>query len=145
MTYRKITIEAHDSAGKFTEVYNEGEHGSFPIGHPDPARWARELLARFNGSLRPGERKRFMDSVKVEDMGKVDPRISHDWTKTNLVTIMRGNQSYDTARCRVCGITAKRFGVGGYTRDREYRAKMYETCNGAQKALAKKKASTEQP
>lgn len=134
---RKITIHCHDKAGNWTEEYVEGEHGSFPQGHATPKQWARDMIAHFNATLRPGDAERVLDYVDVETFDGVQ-KIPHDWEKTNLVTISDRNGIYDTAKCRACGITSKRFGVGEHTRDKAFAGAEYETCNGAKAALAAK-------
>lgn len=85
------------------------------------------MIDNFNKTLRQGERTRELVGVEVLDeptgLGK------HEWSKTNLVTVVRGSQMYDKMRCDNCGITGKRFGLGGVTRDSKYKAKKYEKCN----------------
>jgi hypothetical protein len=39
-------------------------------------------------------------------------KTTHKLTKENLVTITRGNRSYDVMKCQVCGAKGKRFGLG---------------------------------
>jgi hypothetical protein len=38
------------------------------------------------------------------------PITSHAFEKVNIVTIVRGGKAYDVYRCRVCGLTGKRYG-----------------------------------
>lgn len=62
----------------------------------------------------------------------------HKWEKENLVTIVKGEYIYDIMKCSVCGITGKRYGLSSdVQRDSKYRAKIYDTCDGAIKKLNK--------
>ena len=78
----------------------------------DPEAWCRETIEKFNSTLRLGELER--EFVRVEIKPNNVP-LRHVWHKTNLVTIMERNDNYDTYRCELCGITAKRHGIGGDT------------------------------
>jgi hypothetical protein len=92
----------------------------------DPQAWAEETLSRFNATLRKGERPRVLLRVEVKPNNKL---LRHEWHKTNLVTIIKGRDVYDTYQCERCGMTAKRFGVGDITPDskRDWR----KSCKGA--------------
>lgn len=136
---RKVIAHVKDSSSEFDETYVEGERGSFPVGHPDPEEWIKGCVTRWNATLRPGERERVFVSATITEIIDAQAKIEHRWGKTNLVTIDNGRQRlHDTARCSVCGITGKRFGLGDVTRDPRYKAAGYETCNGAIKLLAKR-------
>lgn len=87
-------------------------------------KWAKETLRRFNATLRPGEKERELLDVVIIDAQEQE----HNWHKTNLVTIMDRNGSYDAYRCQRCGITAKRFGLGEIIRDQKYKAEKYRRC-----------------
>lgn len=94
--------------------------------------WALKTIQNFNATLRPGEKARELVSVKVlADVNSIQKK-EHEWEKTNLYTIIRGSQNYDTMKCSNCHITAKRFGLGDsmIKRDSKYRAKKYEHCQG---------------
>jgi hypothetical protein len=41
---------------------------------------------------------------------------SHEFEKTNPVTIVRGRRAYDEYRCRVCGLEGKRYGFSNIIR-----------------------------
>jgi hypothetical protein len=58
----------------------------------------------------------------------LDRRREHEWEKTNLVTISKRGEMYDTAKCKNCPVTAKRHGIGGPVRDRKYSAEKWERC-----------------
>lgn len=53
----------------------------------------------------------------------------HTWHKTNLVTVTDRLGYYDTMRCRICGVTGKRFGLTNIKIDSQFRAKKYRTCH----------------
>ncbi len=76
----------------------------------DPEKWCKETLEHFNSTLRKGALPR--EFVRVEIKPNDEP-LRHVWYKTNLVTIIKGHDNYDTYRCGLCGITAKRHGIGG--------------------------------
>ena len=114
----KFTITVTDSREKpWIESYDKNV--------PDPRKWAEETIAKFNASLRPGERPRTL--VKVVITGSSDAK--HSWEKTNLVTILRGTRMYDTYKCAVCGITGKRYTLGSpVERDAKFAAKKFAVC-----------------
>lgn len=93
----------------------------------DEARaWGERTIRWFNDTLRPGERARKFLKVTFEDN---DIRAQHSWRKTNLMTILDPRLGlYDTLRCEVCGITAKRYGLTSVKIDSKYRAKGYKVC-----------------
>lgn len=136
---RQLAMDIHDEKGfKGTEVYKEGERGSFPLGHPNPAQWGKDIVANWNATLRPHESARTIDALRVTDILDKDAHVEHDWHKTNLVTVMRGNLAFDTVRCNRCGITGKRYGLNGVTPDAAFKAQVFRTCNGAQAQLARR-------
>jgi len=91
----------------------------------DPRAWCLETLETFNATLRHGEQPR--EFVRVEIKAN-DVPLRHQWHKTNLVTIMKGRDNYDTYRCELCGITAKRYGVGDIVPDKK--KDFYKSCVG---------------
>ena len=95
---------------------------------PDAESEARRIIANFNGSLREKERPRTLLSVTV--VGDNAPT-AHDWQKVNIITVITGSGgSHDVMRCRRCGVTGKRYGLGtnGVKLDRKYRAKYWNNC-----------------
>lgn len=83
-----------------------------------------DLIAKFNATLRPKEKPRHL--VQILSVEKSPPKpIGHIWDKASLVTERGG---YDRMRCRACGATGKRYGLGqgGVTIDK--RAK--KSCPG---------------
>lgn len=130
-TLRKVIITCNhrgQSANRtvpWDEEYTEAaEVNGFPYGHANPEQWGRALVKKFNDTLQPGERPRDVLGVRVveltaDEAAKVP--IAHDWEKTNAVTIYKRGQLYDTAKCRRCGVTAKRFGVGRHVVDPKWK------------------------
>ena len=93
----------------------------------DPKKYMDEMLEGFNDGCRPGELHRRLISVVVLSESGLG---THDWEKTNLVTIRGRTGTYDTARCRKCGVTGRRYGLGNAPlRDRKYLANKYKDCN----------------
>lgn len=83
------------------------------------------MLNRFNSSLRKGENARTL--VSVEDIGEGIQE--HKWEKTNGATLHGNKGYYDKYKCKICGITGKRYGIGGaIQRDNKYKVKCYENC-----------------
>jgi hypothetical protein len=71
--------------------------------------------------------------IKKEE--KVSIPKQHEWGKQNLVTIIAkgGVGTHDAYKCRACGATSKRFGIGGsFVRDKKF-AKL-EECPGEKKS-----------
>jgi len=98
---------------------------TFEVNCDDPKQYVRDLLEDFNATLRPGERPRTYGGI----LKIIDNRREHEWEKTNLVTIAKKGQMYDTAKCKNCPATSKRFGISGtHVRDKKYRAKKWERC-----------------
>jgi len=89
---------------------------------------AEAMIASFNRTLRPSEKPRkLLLLVEAEPAPAKLP--AHQWEKTNLFTKRHGSRYYDTYRCRKCGVTGKRYGLGGsVTLDSKYRAKKYQHC-----------------
>lgn len=104
----------------------------------DHEAWGRWLIDRFNSTLRPGERPRELMSAK--SAGKATGT-QHNWEKTNLMTRMGFGSTFDEMKCRVCGVTGRRYGVGegGVQLDSEYRAKAYQFCDTAAALIEKRR------
>jgi hypothetical protein len=128
---------------EWSERYPEGNTRWFHKDTHDVSLAAQALLDFFNGGEPGGRPKRELVRAYVEDSDAPANR-PHDWTKTNLVTVMGRGGAHDTCRCTVCGITGKRHGVGLPVRDPAFRAKVYGTCDGAVQQLAKLKLKREE-
>lgn len=89
--------------------------------------WAERTIENFNATLHHGESPRELVGVQV--LNETDKPNKHKWVKTNLMTIVRGSNFYDTMKCEICNITGKRHGLGSeIKRDSKYKAKKYEKC-----------------
>lgn len=115
------------SGAPWTEPYNRPE-----IGSEEAAKsWAERTIKNFNDTLRPGEKARKFLGVFFDQEDNKEKAV-HLWSKTNLVTIIRGHRSHDTLKCLNCGVTAKRFGLDSIKIDSQFRAKKYQSCPGKQ-------------
>lgn len=117
----QIEVKKEGSDSTWTEDYT--------IDHKDPTEWATDTIYQFNRTRKPGEKPRELVAVTILNPDGT-PKRDHDWEKSNLFTVIRGNQNYDTVKCTICGITGKRFGMSSTIKiDSKYRAKKYESCN----------------
>ncbi len=113
------------------EDYNRSEITTEEHAH----QYGEQIIKYFNDTLRPGEEARKLLNVTFEDNGL---KAYHDWSKTNLYTIIDPRLGvYDTLRCVVCRITAKRYGLTTIKIDSKYRAKGYKVCPPEVKTRAK--------
>lgn len=102
----------------------------------DPHEWGKEIIKSFNSRLRIGELPREFLEAEVLDEESIK---DHDWSKINLVTIIRGKSVYDEMKCQRCGITGKRHGLSPSVQiDSKYRANVYSRCDTAKAHLDKK-------
>ncbi|OOM73966.1 hypothetical protein CLPUN_42040 [Clostridium puniceum] len=87
------------------------------------------MVNSFNSTLKQGESARELVDAEIIDSDSI-PKLKHKWEKTNLVTLRNRNGSYDAMKCSCCGITGKRYGIGGRVlKDSKYKAKKYDYCN----------------
>lgn len=120
----KFVIKVQHSDGG--EIWDEDYDQLSVKNLKDAQKWSQALIQKFNDTLRPGEKPRKMVSVSLAGESESQP---HDWQKMNLVTVMDPRLGfYDILQCRVCGITAKRFGLDRVLIDRKFRAKKYQKC-----------------
>jgi len=90
----------------------------------DASQEALRIVELFNNTLRPHERPRTLLRVEMIDLAS---RKDHTWDKMNLVTVFTHGHYFDVLRCRVCGVTAKRYGLHNIVLDAQYRkAKVYQ-------------------
>ncbi len=104
--------------------------------------WSRSIIKWFN-ETEPNPKAIPRQYVSSRLIDEAPAGAAHDWEKTNLVTIMSGTGFYDTYKCRVCGVTATRYGTGErFTLDKKYaKTAVYVRCDTAAAHLAKKAAS----
>jgi len=128
MKFKMIVRKLNDNS-EWTEEYDEDVE--------DAEQWSKDIINRFNSTLRPGESPRELLAVVVlDDKNKGKPRgvsVLHEWNKTNLVTVEDENgRMCDTYKCAECGITGKIYRLGGdVKRDAKFRYKIYECCKEA--------------
>lgn len=93
---------------------------------------AKNMINRFNLTLRPGEKRRALLEVAVLEVAEDgQAKLPHNWEKVNNFTNIKGKASYDVYRCTRCRITGKRKGLSASViRDAQYKYKKYEYCKG---------------
>ena len=91
----------------------------------NPETWALELIERFNASLRSGETKRTVISVR-----KLGAGTDHSWVKrTGGMSVQFRGQMVDLMFCSVCGVTGKRSGLNPRVKlDSKYSKVKYKIC-----------------
>ena len=125
----KFTMKIKKIGQKDSEAWEEEEEFA-DITDAEVAREkAQAIVDRFNATLRKGEVERVLVDVTFAEETRYS-RGQHDWDKVSLVTEAGG---FDKMKCKVCGITAKRYGVGGGhpVRDKKYQKDVYARCDTA--------------
>jgi hypothetical protein len=135
----KFRIKVKDDRNQWWEDYDKPDVNDLPSAEIK----GRELVQYFNDTIRPYETPRTFLLAELTSNGNelgdtLPTHESHEWEKSNLVTIRERGRYYDTAKCSKCGITAKRFGLGDHVIDGKYRAKAFKYCDTAQELLAKR-------
>lgn len=69
---------------------------------------AKDAVFFFNSYRKPGEKERMLVSVSPIEATE-EANLPHDWGKVSLMTEKGG---YDKMRCKRCGVTGKRYGLG---------------------------------
>lgn len=126
-----LTIRNEHEEQTWDEIYreNDGTVRGLTSSIIDVERWARDVIAYWNSTLRPQDSARVLVAVRVEETADVEPvKLEHDWHKTNLVTVESRGQYFDRMECTRCGITGKRYGFSYIKRDAAFKAKKYERC-----------------
>jgi hypothetical protein len=119
------------------ESYNKSEILTLE----DAQKWADKVIKSFNHNLRKNEKERELLDVQLDSTSSVVLR--HTWEKTNLVTVFKRGEYYDTYRCTHCGVTGKRYSLNGAViRDTKYKAKVYGDCAKSKKKLSQKNNSS---
>jgi hypothetical protein len=115
-------IAAHEGAPD-----EDGWEEDYPHdGDGDAEEIIRRLIENFNATLRPREKPRRLVKILSFSFVPVTPKPTpHIWGKASLVTEKGG---YDRMKCRACGATGKRYGLGqhGVTLDKRQK----ESCPG---------------
>lgn len=126
----EIIIKKINSDYVWTEKYDIDNNA-------DAEEYAQNLVNKFNNTLRVNEIPReLVGVIVIKEQSEILHQ--HIWEKQNLITIVKGSQSYDIMKCSVCGITGKRYGLSDVIkRDSKYKAKVYDTCQGAIKQIKK--------
>lgn len=117
----KFRIWCRDVVTK--RIHSEDYHSA----EVNPRQWSENVIKNYNSTLRPSENARKLCRVKILDKKHF---YQHIWEKTNLVTICKRGTSYDTVKCKLCGITGKRIGIGGYVQidSKHLKTKKAEIC-----------------
>lgn len=126
----RIIVKNVNSGNEWHEDYNKPE----VVNQESAEREARRIVAYFNSTLRPNESAR--EIVRVL-FGEGIAKQPHEWEKQNAMTVTGKNGSYDIMKCKFCGVTGKRFGlgIGGVTLDHQFKAKAFMACDTAKKLL----------
>ena len=115
--------------------YRKAQHYLFPDINEemyekdvDPFIWGLQTVEWFNETRRVGERKRVYLGCTI--ISNSISGMSHEWEKSCLVTQISKGTSYDTMKCKNCGITGKRYGLGqsGTIIDPKYKKEKYKYC-----------------
>ena len=119
----KFRIKIKDINGEWWEDYDENIE--------DIDKWAKEVIKRFNKTLRPGENKRKKIELEILDN---DNKSFHNWYKrTDGMSVEFRGTNVDIMQCSKCGITGKRYGISSIKIDSKYRKKVYLRCDTARK------------
>ena len=102
----------------------------------DPDEFVQKLMDFFNSTLHPGQSRRETLIWESSEGEAIAGKVSHQWTKTSLVTEVGG---FDKMRCETCGITGKRYGLGQFdpVRDKKFKHVRFEDCRLSQEYLKK--------
>lgn len=111
-------------------IANDKESWTEDFQMPDaenPFTWVNNLVQEFNDTLRPGERVRKLIRVRTK-LPNGYP-VPHEWEKASIVTEEANGRTFDRYRCKICGITGKRFGLGGtIVKDKRYNKEKHRMC-----------------
>lgn len=120
----KFQIEVRDTkSGPWWETFDEEECND----EASIKAWAEATIARYNDTLRPGERPRtFIGGIKI--LG--DGTRKHRWTKTAIVTQADHRGTFDKVKCTACGAVARRYGLDRIKMQKPFTAKRWKNCPG---------------
>ena len=115
----------HGEKNCWFENYDE------PIKNPEE--WGKEIIERFNSTLKPYEKAREYAGFEIIDVNQNE---KHQWQKTNLTTLKDSYGFLDKYVCYECGITGKRRGLtSNVKRDHQFRGVVYTRCDTAKKHM----------
>lgn len=124
----KFKIEVEQDGRTWWEEYDEDTD--------DAQQWGEAIVKWFNNTARPEATTRTFLSAEVLDLKS---QKDHDWNKQNLMTLTSPQGLYDQVKCVRCSIVARRYGLTRIVRQNPYRAKKFERCDSALKALSMQK------
>lgn len=117
----------------------DGQHGDWWETYDKPGtdakKMALEIIDFYNSTLRPGETAR--EIIEVVALDQLEDSSTHQWEKWGIVTVVsKATAAHDTYKCKVCGITGKRFGLSSTIKiDSKFRAKLFLDCRRAKQKL----------
>lgn len=117
-----------------TDGYGEPWWEEYNKDTENPQQYAENLIAHFNATLRGPEKPRILLKVEILDSSNDE---LHRWVKSvlGMSAIFRGHV-VDLMYCERCGITGKRYGLGGeIILDSKFRKKAFRRCDTAQAEL----------
>lgn len=99
----------------------------------DATNYGQKLIKDYNNTLNKNKGEIAREFIRAEECGSVlsdEIKLPHEWGKTNLITIIDSRGIYDKVQCKHCGVTGKRYGIGGrIIIDAKYKANKYIYCN----------------
>ncbi len=116
----KFSVEIRDKGSRESHVE------TYDVNTSDPEAWAKGTMDYFNSTLHPGEKEREVVSVSILEKYSLK---DHKWEKQNLVTISDQGDLHDAMKCKVCGITAKRYGLSTIVYDKRFNKKVFCRCD----------------
>ena len=127
----KFMMRVKDDRSEWWEDFDKED----AIDQQSAEKSGRKIIEYYNATLRHNDLPRTILEVQMGGNGKR----THDWQKTNLVTVRgRGGSYYDTLRCRACGCEARRYGLSNVHRIGKWKAAKWDICNPNKKAEAPK-------
>ena len=105
----RFKIKVVNARGEWPEEYDK----PFVTDLKSAEKFAADIVASFNRTLRSGETKRKVVDVHMttdeENADAPYEPLRHQWEKVSIVTETGG---YDRMRCTHCGLKGKRWGLG---------------------------------
>lgn len=94
----------------------------------DPETYGKEIIERYNNTLRPHEKPRTYLGFEILE----SDLMPHNWQKSCLVC---NEEGLDTYCCTNCGITGTSYNIAefGVKRDSKYKAQKYQYCKKGKK------------